>query len=75
MEEKIKTIMAEILDINEDELTPDFGPENTGEWDSINNLRMITAIEAEFDISFSMADIQAMENFSIIVSTVKRYCE
>lgn len=65
--------MAEILDLDVDKIGPNFGPEDTGNWDSLNNLKLVTALEAEFDIQITMADIQEMTDFSAIVSTVNRY--
>ena len=73
MEDKIKTIMAEILDIDEEEFTPDFGPGNADEWDSLNNLKMLTAIESEFNIQLSMTDIQEMTTVAAIFSLVAKH--
>lgn len=63
MENKLKEIFSEILEVEEDELHDNFGPEHAPLWDSMNNLRLITAIEEEFTIQFSMGKIGTMTNF------------
>jgi acyl carrier protein len=70
-EDKIKEIMTDILDLNT-KITNDFGPEQSVNWDSMNNLRMITALEEAFGIQFTMEEIALMQNFSIIKDTVFR---
>ena len=73
MEDTIKSIMAEILEIDAAEIAPNFGPDETSNWDSLNNLKLVTALEAEFDIELTMEDIQKMTDFSHIVSEINRY--
>jgi acyl carrier protein len=67
IEEKIKDIMADILDIDDKEtITDDFSPEDAESWDSLNNLKLITAFEEEFEISLTMEQINSMVNFGKI---------
>lgn len=73
MEDKIKEIFADILEIEENLLTEDFGPENSPLWDSMNNLRLITAIEEEFGIQFSMEEIETMANFGKVKETLSHH--
>ena len=67
---KIREIMTEILEIN-GEITDGFGPKDSQNWDSINNLRMITAIEEAFGIQFTMEDIKSMVSFKKIEEVEK----
>lgn len=70
LESEIKEVMAEILDIDEDVITDDFGPESTDTWDSLNNLKMITALEETFDIALTMDEINSMVNFEKIKTVI-----
>lgn len=71
MEATLKELMAEIFEVDESEIEDNFGPESTNNWDSLNNLRLITAIETEFNITFTMDEIQRMVNFKTILSLIK----
>jgi acyl carrier protein len=48
---------------------------NAPTWDSMNNLRLITAIEEEFNIKFVMEDIPKMINFKMINEIINRYID
>ncbi len=71
MEEKIKDILVEILDVRESTIQDNFGPDDTALWDSLNNLRIITSLEEEFDIKLSMAEIGTMLNFKKIKEVIQ----
>jgi acyl carrier protein len=66
MEEKLKEIFVDILEVDESALHNNFGPEDSPLWDSMNNLRLVTAIEEEFGIKLSMAEIESMDTFGKI---------
>ncbi len=71
MDATLKELMAEIFEVEESEIDDDFNPESTNNWDSLNNLRLITAIETEFNISFTMDEIQSMSDYKTILSLIK----
>ena len=66
-EEKIKNIMAEILGVNTSEITEDSAIGDLPSWDSLNHLRIITAIEKEFNIQFTPDVLMDMEDFGDLV--------
>jgi acyl carrier protein len=73
MNEKIKEIIAEILDIDERIISDEFGPDDADNWDSLRNLQLITALESEFGITLTMSDIKQMTTYSSIVSKIESY--
>jgi acyl carrier protein len=50
MIEDLQEIFVTILEVDPQELTDEFGPDDAMLWDSMNNLRLITAIEEQFKI-------------------------
>ena len=74
IEEQIKEILADILEIDdEDSISDEFGPEDVDTWDSLNNLKLITALEEEFKISLTMAQINSMVNFAEIKQVISNH--
>ena len=73
MEQQLKEIMADILDVDEENITNEFASESIDNWDSFNNLRLITAIEEEFDIKLSMDDIGKMINYGAVKQAVSSH--
>ena len=72
-EKKIKQIFADILDVKEDKITETFGPNDAAMWDSMNNLRLITALEEEFNIRLTMGEIREMDSFGKITEVIGRH--
>jgi acyl carrier protein len=66
MEEKIKAVLAKIMEIDPGEIGDDFGPDRCPNWDSLNNLRLITALEKEFAVKLSWLEISSMTDFARI---------
>jgi len=64
MNVKLVEIVADIFFLDEDEVKPALTPDDVDLWDSLNHLRLITAVETEFDVSFSMSDIQSIDSIS-----------
>ncbi|BAB05565.1 acyl carrier protein [Halalkalibacterium halodurans] len=54
IKEAIFTIFAEVLELEENEITFDFSKEEHSEWDSVNSLRLFTNIEEELDVRLDM---------------------
>ena len=72
MEDKIKAILAGILEIDPDSIGDGFGPDSCPDWDSLGNLRIITALEREFAVTFTWEEISAMTDFARIREVISR---
>jgi acyl carrier protein len=57
MDERLRALIAEILDLPLARVRADIRRAETETWDSLSHLRIITAIEAEFDLAFTMEEI------------------
>lgn len=73
MENRIKRILIDILDIKEGEITESFGPNDAALWDSLNNLRLVTALEEEFGLQLTMNEIHQMGTFAQIIEVIGRH--
>lgn len=48
--DRLIEVIADVLDMDSEELTGASGPGEPEEWDSVNSLRILTNIEEEFDV-------------------------
>ncbi len=71
--EQLNTILTDILDLEDEQLSNDLTPDTAENWDSMNHLRLKTAIEQEFSISLSMEEIQSMQSVSKIRELVQHH--
>jgi acyl carrier protein len=55
--EKFKKIAAESFSIAESDINDSLTPNDIPEWDSMNYLLFIAAIEKEFKVTFSMDEV------------------
>lgn len=69
-ETRLKTVFAEVFGISENSISPETSPENLDEWDSFGHMRLVMAIEKEFELSLSMEQISGLDSFASLEQTV-----
>jgi acyl carrier protein len=70
MHDKIKTIAAQTFNMQPDEIRLEFTPDDVPDWDSLNHLRLITAVEKEFSIRLTMNQIRTIQSIGDIAEVV-----
>lgn len=70
MNEQLRNIVADTLGLERDAVTPDTRRDAEAAWDSLNHLRLITAVEEAFGLKLSMADIQGITTAGELASRV-----
>jgi acyl carrier protein len=73
MDEQVKELVAEVFNINEDAVTPELSQETLDNWDSMNHLRLVTAVEEEFDISLTMDEIEAITSLEKLINVINAH--
>jgi acyl carrier protein len=69
MEQKLKRIIANVLNIREDEIDDDSSMETVESWDSLKHIELVVSLEEEFEISQLSTD-EIVEMIS--VAEIKR---
>ena len=72
-EEKLKEVIGDTFDIDEDDINHEMTNDTVEKWDSLNHLRLVTALEGEFDISLTMDEINTMISYPKIVELVTKH--
>lgn len=68
---KVVTIIASILELPESEIAMDSAPGVTKNWTSFKQLAIISTIESEFGLKFSLREIKKMRSVEGIVNVLK----
>ena len=63
---RVAKVFSEVLGISPDAITDATSPDNTPQWDSMAAMNLVVAIEDEFDIRLSTAEIISMRNVAIV---------
>lgn len=73
MENKLKKIFAQNLNLSESQISDDSSYNSLKGWDSLKHLEIVGQIEKKFKISMEMDDIIAMDNFKHAKEIVGKY--
>jgi acyl carrier protein len=75
-QEEIYSRLTEILrDVFDDETlvaTPELTAHDVKEWDSVNHITLVVAIEQEFGIKFKTAELEKMKNVGQMVEQIEK---
>jgi acyl carrier protein len=74
-EQTIKQILAETLGVDASAITDTFSNADAELWDSLNTLRLVTALEQAFGIRFEMTEIVTMNSYGNIRTAVAKHVD
>lgn len=72
-EEKLKEVIGDTFDIDEDDINEETNNESVEKWDSLNHLRLVTALESEFGVTLTMEEINNMSSYTEIVELISKH--
>lgn len=70
-EDKLKGVVADVLDVDPATIGPDFSMDTVEQWDSLRHMTLVLAIEEAFDISVpdeEAADITSWPLIRLVVA-------
>jgi acyl carrier protein len=59
-------VFAEVLDLPLESITDDTSPENTPQWDSLQAMNLVVALEGAFHLRLSTKEILSMRTMGIV---------
>ena len=69
---ELQPLFQDILDIPSLTLTPTMTAKEVDEWDSLNHMRLVAAIEQHFAVRLSSAEVEALTNVGDMAALVAR---
>ena len=67
----VKSIMADVFDIDETGITLDTSAKDIEEWDSLSHIRLIVAVERKFKIKFKNSEIESLQRVGDLVALIE----
>ena len=72
MEERLKEVIGDVLDLDPGSIDASTTKDTTDSWDSLNHINLVVALEQEFQVSFDVAEIESMQTFTDILDTLEK---
>jgi len=72
MPDKLITLFADVLHIDEGRLEEDSSPDTIEEWDSVAAMTLMAALEHRFDIRLTTRDFLTMRSIALIRGVLRK---
>jgi acyl carrier protein len=69
---QVRDIASEIFGIKADKITSESSPKTIENWDSMQHLNLVLAIEEKFGVQFDPEDIEEMQNIGAVAVLVQK---
>lgn len=69
----LKELVAKVLDVDKELLNDESSPENIPSWDSFNGLMMVSELEDNFKVKFTLGEVVNVKKFKDIKEALKRH--
>lgn len=63
---RIREVMSEILEVEPGAIRDGFQRDDAPGWDSLNHLRLVSALEEAFRIKFTMKEVGEMDRYEAV---------
>lgn len=71
MKERIKEVMSAVFGIKSEDISNEASTETVENWDSLNHMNLIVALEEEFSIRFSDDEIIKLVTLDLIEKRIR----
>ncbi len=70
--EQVRSIASDIFGISADKITPESSPETIENWDSMQHLNLVLAIEEKFGVQLEPEDVEQMKSIGAVAALVEK---
>ena len=70
---RLKAILSKVFGIDENSITDQTSPDNLETWDSFNGLMLVSELEKEFNVKFTMEEVTSVKNVLDIKKSLKKH--
>lgn len=72
-ESKLSQVMASVFNVEQALINEESSVDTIEQWDSLNHLKLVLALEQEFDVSFTEEETVDILNYQLIKMTLKEH--
>jgi acyl carrier protein len=69
--QRLTQVLCDVLDLDPGRVGPDLMREEVDQWDSLNHLKVVTAVEEAFDLKLTMQEIESVDGIARLVALLE----
>lgn len=69
----VEQVLSKVLNVSVDIITDDTGPEHVSSWDSFNALLIVTELEKNFNVEFTIDEVIEVKKVADIKRILKKH--
>jgi acyl carrier protein len=73
-DDRLADLVRDVLELDPGTSPSEIARDSTESWDSLNHLRLVTAIEGEYAIELTMDEVVSISSFADIRNLVQQRC-
>lgn len=70
--ERLNGVFREVFDDDSIEVNPNTTADDIEDWDSLNHITLIDAVESEFGVKFTMGEVSGMKNVGEMAEIIQK---
>ncbi len=70
--EQVRSVASDIFGIPTEKITAESSPETIENWDSMQHLNLVLAVEEKFGVQLEPEDIEQMKNIGAVAALVEK---
>ena len=70
---RLKAILSNVLEIDENEIRDETSQDNIETWDSFNSLMLVSELENNFNVRFTIHEVTIMKSVKDIKDILKKH--
>ena len=71
--ESLKQLVARVMGVNTQEISYTSSPDSLASWDSFNGLMLVSELEKNFDVKFTIDEVMAIHNVEDIKKALEKH--
>ena len=70
---RVEAILSKVLELDENEIRDETSQDNVETWDSFNSLMLVSELENNFNVRFTMQEVTIMKSVKDIKDILKKH--
>ena len=69
--DRVQTVFSDVFQIAREQVGPDSSPDTIPNWDSLQHLNLVLALEQEFEVQFTPEEIEQLLSVELVAALLE----